>query len=379
MKESHFQEQSAQPAAVRKGHMVTIYDIARAAGVAKSTVANVLSGKGKVSEATRQRVLYYARELGYRPNLLARNLSQHRTFTVALILPTIANPFYPEIMEAIESILRQRDYQTLFCNTHGDFALGRQQMERLMSRWVDGYIIMGSSMDIADITHYFRQGVPIVLCDWQENESPVGIPQVTVDFYRAGQLAAEHLLALGHRHIAVIVDEPQQHLRLEGFRTTLLQAGLELPPARIALGDSSLESGYAAARQLLRPDQGLTSPTAIFATNDWMALGAMELVLDQGLRVPGDISIIGLDDIVVSAHLRPPLTTIAIPKTRLAQEATELLMAQIEKKIEEQGSVLSEAHEGTDGAAQHEEETAPLRLVPPYLVVRQSTAAPASS
>ncbi|WP_376796364.1 LacI family DNA-binding transcriptional regulator [Thermogemmatispora sp.] len=358
--------------------MVTIYDIARAAGVAKSTVANVLSGKGKVSEATRQRVLYYARELGYRPNLLARNLSQHRTFTVALILPTIANPFYPEIMEAIESILRQREYQTLFCNTHGDFALGRQQMERLMSRWVDGYIIMGSSMDIADIAHYFHQGVPIVLCDWQENESPVGIPQVTVDFYRAGQLAAEHLLALGHRRIAVIVDEPQQHLRLEGFRTTLLAAGLELPPARLALGDSSLESGYAAARQLLSPDQDLEPPTAIFATNDWMALGAMELVLDRGLRVPEDISIVGLDDIVVSAHLRPPLTTIAIPKTRLAQEATELLLAQIETASAEQRGELPTAGD-ENGAVPPQEETAPLRLVPPSLVVRQSTAAPAPS
>jgi DNA-binding LacI/PurR family transcriptional regulator len=333
--------------------MVTIYDIARAAGVAKSTVANVLTGKGKVSEATRQRVLQYAREMGYRPNLLARNLSQHKTFTIALILPNIANPFYPEIMEAIESIVRQHDYQTLFCNTHGDFALGRQQMERLMSRWVDGYIIMGSSMDIADISHYFDQGVPIVLCDWQENESPVGIPQVTVDFYRAGQLAAEHLLALGHRQIAVIVDEPQQRLRLEGFQTIVQQAGITLPPERIAMGDSTLESGYRAAQQLLATAE---RPTAIFATNDWMALGAMEQILDQGLRVPQDISIVGLDDIVVSAHLRPPLTTVAVPKARLAQEATELLFAQ----INEQG----------------EQDLPPSRLVEPYLVARQSTAAP---
>src|SRR6266704_555185 len=183
--------------------MVTIYDIAKEAGVAKSTVANALTGKGKVSETTRQRVLQCAREMGYRPNVLARNLSQHKTLTIALILPNIANPFYPEIIEAVENIVREHEYQTLFCNTHGDFALGRQQMERLMSRWVDGYIIMGSSMDIADITRYFQQRVPIVLCDWQENESPVGITQVSVDFYHAGQLAAEHLLALGHRHIAV--------------------------------------------------------------------------------------------------------------------------------------------------------------------------------
>src|SRR5258708_27127988 len=208
--------------------MVTIYDIAKEAGVAKSTVANALTGKGKVSEATRQRVLQCAQEMGYRPNVLARNLSQHKTLTIALILPNIANPFYPEIVEAVENIVRGQDYQTLFCNTHGDFALARQQMERLLSRWVDGYIIMGSSMDIADITRYFQQGAPIVLCDWQENESPLCIPQVSVDFYRAGQLAAEHLLAQGHRHIAVIVDEPQQTLRLEGFQAVLQTAGIPL-------------------------------------------------------------------------------------------------------------------------------------------------------
>jgi DNA-binding LacI/PurR family transcriptional regulator len=331
--------------------MVTIYDIARSAGVAKSTVANVLTGKGKVSEATRERVLQCAREMGYRPNLLARNLSQHKTLTIALVLPTIANPFYPEIIDAVENIVREHEYQTLFCNTHGDFALGRQQMERLMSRWVDGYIIMGSSMDIADIQRYFQQGVPIVLCDWQENESPAQIPQVSVDFYRAGQLAAEHLLDLGHRSIAVIYDEPQQTLRLEGFQSVLQAAGITLPAELIPRGNSTLESGYAATKQLLVHSE---HPTAIFATNDWMALGAIEAVLDEGLRVPQDISIIGLDDIVVSAHLRPPLTTIAVPKSQLAKEATELLLGQIDGNQE---MIVS-------------------RLVEPYLVLRRSTTFP---
>jgi DNA-binding LacI/PurR family transcriptional regulator len=135
----------------------------------------------------------------------------------------IANPFYPEIAEAVENTVRQHEYQMLLCNTHYDFALGRLQMERLMSRWVDGYIIMGSSMDFDDVNAYFQQGHAIVLCDWQENETPPGIPQARVDFYRAGQLAAEHLLSLGHRYIAVIVDEPHQTLRLEGFKSRVFE------------------------------------------------------------------------------------------------------------------------------------------------------------
>ncbi|HLW03290.1 MAG TPA: LacI family DNA-binding transcriptional regulator [Ktedonobacterales bacterium] len=331
--------------------MVTIYDIAKAAGVSKSTVANVLTGKGSVGETTRQRVLTYVRELGYRPNELARSLYSHKTFTIALVLPTIVNPFYPEIVEAIEIMASEHQYQTLFCNTRGDFALGRLQMERMMSRWVDGYIIMGSSMDIADIRQYFERGLSIVLCDWQENESPVEMPMVSVDFYRAGQLAAQHLLDLGHRHMAVIVDEPQQTLRLEGFRAAVERAGSLVPQEMIQPGDSLLESGYAAAKTLLASPN---RPTAIFATTDWMALGAIEAVLEEGLSVPQDISVIGLDDIQVSAHLRPPLTTIAVPKAQLAKESTELLLQQI------------------DG----EDYMPASRMVEPYLVLRQSTAPP---
>jgi DNA-binding LacI/PurR family transcriptional regulator len=331
--------------------MVTIYDIAKAAGVAKSTVANALSGKGTVSETTRQRILHYAQEMGYRPNVLARSLYNHKTLTIALILPTITNPFYPEIIEAIERTASERDYQTLFSNTHLNFEVGRQQMERMMSRWVDGYIIMGCSMDIADVVRYFKQGLSIVLCDWQENEVPEGLPHVSVDFYHAGQLAAQHLLDLGHRRVAVISDEPQQTLRVEGFTAVLQSAGLSLSPFLKEAGASTLESGYAAAKKILQQPE---RPTAIFATTDWMAFGAIDAVLDAGLRVPEDVSIIGLDDIMLSAHLRPPLTTVAVPKIQLAREATDLLFKQIDGHKD---SVIAP-------------------LVEPYLVVRESTTHP---
>jgi DNA-binding LacI/PurR family transcriptional regulator len=329
--------------------MVTIYDIARVAGVGKSTVANALTGKGTVNEETRQRILRLAREMGYRPNLVARNLSQHKTLTIALILPTLVNPFYPEVVEAVENIVRQHDYQTLICNTHYDFALAREQMDRLISRWIDGYIIMGTSMELNDIIRYVKQGLPIVLCDWQENECAPGIAQVSVDFYRAGQLAAQHLLELGHRNIAIIVDQPWQALRLEGFQSMMLAAGIPVAGEMIELGNSTFESGYAAAKKLLAHP---VLPTAIFAANDLMAFGAMEAALEKGLHVPRDISIIGLDDIAISAHLRPPLTTVALPKTELAKEASELLLGQINGNKD---MLIS-------------------RLVEPYLVVRQSTA-----
>lgn len=331
--------------------MVRLEDIAAVVGVTSTTVANALKGRGNVSASTRMRILECAQELGYRPNELARSLVQGKTFTLGFLLPTIANPFYPEIAEAIERTANEHNYQMLLCNTFYDFARGRQHLERLVNRWVDGVIVMGSSMNPADIMTQFQHGFPVVLCDWQENEVAVPIPQVSVDFRLAGTLAAQHLMALGHEHMAIIFDEPQQSLRFEGFHSALLAAGLTLPPEMIQVGHSTLESGYAAAQQIIASPM---RPTAIFATTDWMALGAIQAVQNAGLQVPQDISIIGLDDIVVSAHIRPPLTTIAIPKVQLAFEAMELLFRLMQGTPEPPLS----------------------RLIKPSLIIRQSTAIP---
>ncbi len=329
--------------------MTTIYDIAKAVGVTQTTVANALAGRGNVSEATRKRILQCAQDMGYRPNVLARSLAKGKTFTLGFILPTIANPFYPEIAEEIERIAHAHDYQFVLCNTHHDYALGYQNLERLVSRWVDGIIVMGSSMDLADLTSQFQQGLPTVLCNWQENEAAPGMPQVNVDFHHAGELAAQHLLSLGHRQIAIIVDEPQQTSCLEGFRVALHEAGTTLQSEMIQQGHSTLESGHAAAKKILA---AATRPTAIFATTDWMAIGALEAIREEGLRVPEDLSIIGLDDVVVGAYISPALTTIAIPKYQLAKEATELLLRQIEGKSDQLQSIL----------------------LPPSLLIRRSTA-----
>lgn len=328
--------------------MITIYDIAKVVGVTQTTVANALAGRGNVSEATRQRILKCAQEMGYRPNTIARSLAQGKTYTLALILPRISTPFYPEIAEAVEHTAMQHDYQLLLCNTHDDPVLGRRYLERLISRWVDGLIIMGASLPLDDIAIQIEQGLPVVLCDWQENEALNGMPNVSVDFRQAGVLVAQHLIGLGHQHLAVIFDAPMQILRLEGFQATAQEAGLSLAPEYVQQGNSTIESGYAATKTLLAL---APRPTAIFATTDWMALGAMQAVFEAGLRVPMDISIVGLDDIAVSAHVLPPLTTVAVPKKQLAAAAMEMLLSQIAGQADRPDPVI----------------------IPPYLVIRQST------
>jgi DNA-binding LacI/PurR family transcriptional regulator len=188
-----------------------------------------------------------------------------------------------------------------------------------------------------------------VLCIPPEGEQTTGLSVVDLDYRYAGELAAQHFFSLGHRHAAVIVEYPSHALRLGGFRSALAAAGVNLPEEYIQRGDSTMQSGYRATRTLLSLP---TPPTAVFATNDLMALGAVEAALDEGLTLPGDLSVVGLDDIMIGAHVHPPLTTIAMPKQELAKQAVELLLRQIDNA-----------------------ESPPVSLtIRPHLVVRHTTA-----
>lgn len=342
----------------------TIYDVARRAGVTAATVSNVVRGKGSVGEETRERVRAVIAELDYRPNLVARGLAHRRSATLALLLPNIANPFYPEIALEVERIAGAHGYTLVLCNTHDDEAVGRAHLEGLLGRRVDGVLAMGGGLKLTDVCDVAARGLTVVLCNWSEVEehAPV-LPCVEVDFRHGGELAASHLLALGHRRIAVVVQEtagvaqsPSHTRRLEGFRAALGAAGISLPARHVLFGDATVESGYRAVTKL-RDDPA--RPSALFATNDLMALGAIEAALDAGLRVPEDLTVMGFDDISLGAHVRPALTTIAIPKQELALRSMELLLRHVDSK-------------GKGKAPD-------CLAVLPHLVVRRSTAAPAET
>jgi DNA-binding LacI/PurR family transcriptional regulator len=306
--------------------MTTLDDVARHVGVTSATVSNVITGKGSVSENTRKRVFSAIEELGYQPNLVARSLAQKKTQTLALVVPTIANPFYAEIAEEIERTAWQHGYQLILCNTFRDPSLAQEQLKALSRRWVDGLIMMGGSLPLADLLAgpgFGQRRLPMVLCFPCGEERSSGLLMVDLDYWYAGELAAQHLIALGHRRLAIISEQPGHAPRLSGFRAALASSGIDLPATCIQYGDSTMQSGYQATQALLSLP---TPPTALFATNDLMALGAMEAALDEGLTLPGDLSVIGLDDIMIGAHMHPPLTTIATPKHELAKQAVELLL-----------------------------------------------------
>jgi LacI family transcriptional regulator len=331
--------------------MTTISDVARRARVTTATVSNVITQRVPVSDKTRARVLQAIEELGYRPNLVARSLAQGKTMTFALVVPTISNPFFAEVVEEIERVADQHDYQLLLSMTHNSLEEGKRHLERMASRWVDGFIVMGMAADISDVLALKKGGKEVVLSVWNQDPLTSSLPIVDIDFRLAGELATQHLLECGHRRIAAIVEEPVQLTRRKGFEFALAEVGLTAPPEYIRQGDSSFESGYRCTLELLDLPE---PPTAIFAGNDWMALGAIEAIVSRGLSVPHDLAVVGVDDISQAAHTHPPLTTIRIPKREMARVATELLLRHI------QGIDIPEE---------------PLKiLICPHLMIRQSTA-----
>lgn len=330
--------------------MSTLNDVARIAGVTAATVSNVLSGRVPVREATRKRVLAAVEAVGYRPNMVARSLARGKTYTIALLVPSLTNPFFSEVVEEMERVADTHDYQILLALSNGDLKQGARHLERLAGRWVDGFIIMGNAAATNDAVAVAATGKPVVLSVWNDPAITHILPIVDIDFRLAGKLAARHLLAMGHRRIATIVELPVQSTRLDGLQSVLSNAGITLPNDYLRQGDSSFESGYYEMEALLALE---TPPSAVFAGNDTMALGAMLAINDAGLRIPADIAMIGVDDIMEAAYAHPPLTTVHIPKIELARIAVRRVLAAIEA----------------------EEDMLPAidAFIAPYLVVRQST------
>lgn len=312
--------------------MTTIYDIAKAAGVTATTVSNVLSGKGSVSAATRARVLQYVRELDYQPNLIARSLIKGRSGMIGLVMPGIDNPFYSETATEVERLAYAANLRVFITALSRNDQKGQKMLGDLVSRRVDGFLITSGGCSLQTIHSVTFPRLPIVYCFWEKYELPEDVTAVALDLAQGGRLAAEHLLEQGHRRMGIITDisadgTDAHHPRTRGFQQALAQRGLSFDPQLLQGGKSTMEGGKAAALQLLTlPNR----PTALFVTNDNMAIGALAAAWELGLQVPHDLSLVGHDNIAQAAYLVPPLTTIAIDRVTLLSHAMQLLLKAIE-------------------------------------------------
>jgi DNA-binding LacI/PurR family transcriptional regulator len=310
--------------------MTTIYDVARAAGVDSSTVSYALSGKGTLSEATRARVIECARELGYRPNYVARSLVKRETRTLGLLVPDLSQPFYAELAQVAERVAHEKGYRVFVMSTLLDDELGRELLDDLSDRRVDGVIAVPGGIAPRAIHEARDAGLPILCCFWEE--AKVDVPtSALVDFEAGGKIAADHLWNLGHRRIGLVTDlkgelEADHHLRVAGFQGALASRGQCFDPHLVGFGKSSVEASRDAALELLDAPE---PPTAIFATSDIYAIGVLTAAWTRGVHVPADLSVVGFDDIVTSAYTVPPLTTIRIDKAAVMTVALESLMARV--------------------------------------------------
>jgi LacI family transcriptional regulator len=292
-------------------------DVARLAGVSIQTVSVVVNDKAVVTPETRERILSAVEALGYRPLAVGRSLRTGSTRTIGLMVADITNPFFARMAEAVEEHTHAAGYNLILYNSHSDAERERIYLQMAAERWVDGMLVVTTTDTLHGLEAMLDAGIPVVAVD--------RVPRhydgawVILDNRRSGRLVADHLLALGHRDLAHICGPLDLRLsveRMESFEEAVRDRGLE--PIRHTVGDASwsCESGYRAMRALLAASR---VPTAVFAANDRLAIGAMRAVFEAELRVPEDVSVVGVDDIEMAAYVTPPLTTV---RQRLADVAT---------------------------------------------------------
>lgn len=304
--------------------MPTIKDVAERAGVSPTTVSHTINGTRVVDPATQERVWAAVRELGYRPNGLARGLRRRQTHTIGLIIPDNANPFFADLARSIEDVGFANGYSVILCNSDRSQEKEAAYIEVLLSKQVDGLILASTGDNLDALRQVMLAGLPIVMI-------PGGLPDVPVDVVmsheeEAGALAARYLIGLGHRRIGCITgprDTSASAGRVTGFRAALAEAGIDLPPEATVKGDFRVGGGRDGMAELLRRDLGLT---AVFVANDAMALGALSAIRAAGLQVPDDISIIGFDGIWLGEAAVPPLTTIGHSLPKVGEAAVRLLL-----------------------------------------------------
>jgi LacI family transcriptional regulator len=308
--------------------MSTIQDVALAARVSTSTVSRYLNNRIELPADTASRIDAAIEALDYRPNALAKRLSLGRSETIGLVTSEIANPFFAELAAAVEREASDRGYDVFMISTGGRREREVATLRRLKDRQVDGLIIMTNQPDDGTLASALNPYRNVVLID--EDIPGVEVPKIFVENRDGAYRATRHLIENGHRTIAHI-GGPATLMsaleRLDGFRAAMAETGLPAVPRHIRQGDYSREFGFQAMSDLLALRD---APTAVFAGSDYIAIGAIQAIKAKGLSTPGDVSIVGFDDMPFADFLAPALTTVRQPTSDLGREGFRTLLSLIE-------------------------------------------------
>jgi LacI family transcriptional regulator len=309
----------------------TLENVAERAGVSKSTVSRVLNSSAKISSETRERVLDAVRELGYEPNNIARSLIKRKTYTVGVVLEDILNPFFAEVAKGIESALKETSYSMIL--TSSDYGEENElELTRKLLRYrVDGVLITPMEPDSGAISLLRKRGIPFFVMNASSVERDVS--WIESDNLEGGYLATKYLIGLGHRRLLCLrsMKLMGSRKRFDGFLRAVREAGLPMEN-HLVRGDVDSTKGSHVLMNAIVGEVGPGRlPTGIVAVNDAVAIGAMESLLERGVRIPEDVSIIGYDDINFAGLLRVPLTTIHQPKFKMGELAARQLVDGIER------------------------------------------------
>jgi LacI family transcriptional regulator len=311
-----------------KYRRITQRKVAQAAGVSQATVSIVLGGarEHSIPAETFERVMQVANELGYVPNRAAQALKTNRTMTIACVVPDVANPFYPSLVRGIQSVADAAGYDVIALNTDGLAERETRFLAWSLRGMIDGVVGVFFTLRAPDFAALAAAGIAIVRIETSaKRQGPLPIDNLFVDNVAAAAAATRYLVERGHRGIAMIagIGGPQSN-RINGYLQALKEAGLA--PQLANYGDFNEEGGYRTAKDVLATSP---RPTAIFAANDLMALGAMKAIREERLEIPGDIAVMGFDDIFAASVVTPPLSTINQFQQILGRVAAEMALERL--------------------------------------------------
>ena len=314
----------------KNGKAASIYDVARVSGVSVFTVSAVVNKKSHVGKKLRERVEAAIRELSYRPNLLARSLAKQKTLTIGMIVPDIANPFFPMVVRGAEDAAQKHGYNLLLCNSDDTQVKEESALELLLSKRVDGILLTKAACDVSPSLWQMMQEmkVPIVLV--MRTYPKISKDAVITDDYQGAYEAVCHLARAGRKRIGLIggpMKVSNGKARWQGFHDALKSNGLTYDPSLVVEGDYRVESGYRGGNLLLshRPD-------GVYVANYLMTVGVLKAAEEMGLRCPEDFGLVSFDDYPWLGIFHPRLTTVELPKYQLGYEAAELLLDRISGK-----------------------------------------------
>ncbi len=310
---------------------ITIYDVAREAGVSMATVSRVVNNNPNVKPQTRKKVFEAIERLGYRPNAVARGLASKKTTTVGVVIPDISNSVFAEVARGIEDIANMYHYNIILCNADKKKDKEIRVINTLLEKQVDGLLFMGGAITEEHLHAFKTSSVPIVLCaTTDENQE---MPSVDIDHEEAAYDAVKLLLEYGHTKIGMISgtlqDPSNGYARYQGYRRAMEDAGIKVRDDYVRIGNYKYDAGLETTKYFI----GLKDrPTALFVANDEMAIGAIHTIQDSGLSVPDDMSVISVDNVRIAEMVRPQLTTVAQPMYDIGAVSMRLLTKLMNKE-----------------------------------------------